>query len=62
MKIFIAGPESKQLENNKIYSGYTFNYVLESYFYVKNNIEDKYNDVLRYNKESEQKSSENQGV
>lgn len=62
MKIFVAGPVTKALTDNKLWEGYQYDYVLESYFYVKNNIENKYNDVLKYNKESEQKSSENQGV
>ena len=62
MKIFTAGPEAKISSDIKLYRGYEYEYVLESYFYVKNNIENKYNDVLRYNKESRQESFENQGV
>ena len=62
MKIFVANPQAKVLTDNKLWGEYEYDYILESYFYVKNNIENKYNDVLRYNKESEQKSSENQGV
>jgi len=49
MKIFIAGPETKILEKNNIVSDYVFENVLESYFYVKKNIEKKYKDVQEYN-------------
>ena len=62
MKIFVAGPITTSLGEEKLYKGYEYQYVLESYFYVKNNIQKQYDDVLKYNKESRQESFENQGV
>ena len=53
MKVFIAGPEASVLNKKSLRNNYKFENVLESYYYVKNNIEEKYNDVLEYNEESE---------
>lgn len=53
MKVFIAGPEASVLNKEGLRNNYKFENVLESYYYVKNNIEKKYNDVLEYNEESE---------
>lgn len=52
MKIFIATPEAKRLTVNNIYINYEFTNVLESFFYVKKNIEKKYTEVVEYNTRS----------
>ena len=48
MKIYFAGPEVSE-DYLRINNKHTIEHCLESYFYVKNNIQKKYDMCIKYN-------------